>query len=76
MTNDKNKIRNVHCEDDSQKDFIDPATTVAIGTFSWFAFKAALQGVIGWVAVKLFEPIWNKMRTKNESDNQEVSKEK
>ena len=46
-------------EEQKQKDFLDPATTATIGAAAWFAIKAALQGVIGYIAVKLFEPIWN-----------------
>ena len=68
------KIRNVHCDKiDQQKDFLDPVTTAAVGAFGWFAVKAALQGIIGWLAVQLFVPIWNKVRSKNDASNQELS---
>ena len=69
------KIRNVHDDNDNQKEFLDPVTTTAVGAFGWFAIKAALQGIIGWFAVQLFIPIWNKVRPENESSDQEVSKE-
>ena len=46
-------------EIEEQKEFIDPVTAgAAVSLFSWFAFKAAMQGIIGYVAVKMFEPIW------------------
>ena len=67
MTN--GKIRNVHCEKDRQKEFLDPVTVTAVGSF---AVKAALQGIIGWLAVQLFVPIWNKVRSKNDANNQEL----
>jgi len=49
----------VSAQNHEQKDLLDPVTTAAVGAFGWFAFKAALQGVIGWVAVQLFIPVWN-----------------
>lgn len=45
-------------EEKDQTDFLDPVTTATIGAATLFATKAALQGVIGYIAVKLFEPIW------------------
>lgn len=38
-----------------QKEFIDSAT---LGVFGWFAFKAAAQSIIGWLALKIFVPLW------------------
>lgn len=80
MTLEK-KIPNVHNDfqkDDPQKDFLDPATVTVVSTFSWFAIKAAFQGVVGWLAVELFVPVWKKWKNKKEKDesgNQGVSKE-
>lgn len=32
--------------------------TVAISATAWFVFKAALQGVIGWIAARFFAKWW------------------
>lgn len=66
------KIRNVHCDGNHQKDFLDPVTTATVGAFGLFAMKAALQGIIGWLAVQLFVPIWSKVRSKNDAGNQKL----
>ncbi len=61
---------------EEQKEFLDPASvSTATATFGWFAFKAALQGLIGFIAVQLFIPVWNfctkgSFKEKNESDTQ------
>jgi len=73
MTSEK-KIPNVHSDEPCQKDLLDPATVAVVGAFSWFAIKAAAQGILGWVAVKLFIPVWNRcFKGQDESSNEGVS---
>lgn len=52
----------------TQKDLLDPVTTATIGAAAWFTLKAVLQGVIGYIAVKLFEPIWNWWNSKERDE--------
>lgn len=56
--NDKTNIP----EDDPNKNFVDPVSVAVIGSVGWFTIKAAFQGIVGWVAVKLFAPIWDKCK--------------
>lgn len=55
-------------DEQKQKELLDPVTSAAIGSAAWFAIKAGLQGVIGYIAVKLFEPIWNWRVSKGEDE--------
>ena len=54
----KKPADNLSAQGVDQKEFIDPAVQATLIGATWFAIKAALQGVIGYIAVKLFEPMW------------------
>lgn len=61
----------VTVQDVDQKDFLDPAVSATLLGATWFAVKAAIQGVIGYIAVKLFEPVWEWWTSKEENESGE-----
>lgn len=64
-----------------QKEFLNPATTAAVGTFGWFALKAVAQAIIGWIGLNYYLKIRNWFRRKkgkkdDEGTSEEISTEK
>lgn len=53
-----------------KKDLLDPATQATIIGAAWFAAQAAAQGIIGFIAVRLFEPIWAWWTSKKEKSEE------
>lgn len=65
-------------EQESKKNFVDPALASSIG---FFAFKSVAQAVVGWIGLEAVKSGWEKSKNwfggKNgSSDPQRVSQEK
>jgi len=63
-------------QDRDQKEFLDPATTAAVGAFSWFALKAVIQAILGWIGIKWYKRLTSWIsRKKGKEDDKETSEE-
>jgi hypothetical protein len=68
--------KEIKTQSEEQKEFLDPATTVAVGTFGWFALKAVVQTIIGWIGLNWYLKIRNWItRKKGKDDDKETSEE-
>lgn len=56
--------------------FIDPATTAVATSVGWFAFKAMVQAILGWIAINYYQKIrrwiskkWKGRKGKDDDDS-------
>jgi len=69
---DSEQVKAQHAD---QKEFPDPATTALAGTFGWFALKAIVQAIIGWMGLRLFQRIINWFKRKKNKNDKGASTE-
>jgi hypothetical protein len=82
MAEAKEPEENKKPEETKEKDgeleaqFIDPATTAVATSVGWFAFKAMVQAILGWIAINYYQKIrrwiskkWKARKGKDDDDS-------
>ena len=54
---------------EEKKQFLEPITSVTVAGAVWFAVQAALNAIIGWIAIRLFTPVWNYFFKKGDDES-------
>lgn len=65
----------IKAQSEEQKEFLDPVTMAAVGTFGWFALKAVVRAIIGWIGLNWYLKIRNWITRKKGKDNDKETSE-